>query len=237
MGSKKRVLLKLTGQMLSGQNGNILDIKPVEKIRTQIKELKDSYDFAIVIGGGNILRGEQQGKKLGLSLSLGHQAGMLATMINGLILKDIFEQQDIKTQLLSSIVCPQICDSISQDNIEKAFQENKTLIFVGGTGAPFFTTDTNAIVRALQIKATQVWKGTNIDGVYSADPNKDANATAIKKINYSDAISQKLGIMDATALILAQKHRITIRVFNIFEDNALIKASQNQQFGSVISNV
>ncbi|MFC1842176.1 uridine monophosphate kinase [Candidatus Dependentiae bacterium] len=232
---KKVVLLKLTGRILG--NGSALSSEPFEKLISQIRELTKQCRLAIVIGGGNILRGDLQGVALGLSPTIGHQAGMLATIINGLMVQDILKQNDIQTCLLSSIVCPQICQTASQDNINKALEQDKVIIFSGGTGAPFFTTDTNMVVRALQIGATEVWKATGVDGIYEADPAKDKNAKLIKKITYADAISQKLGILDATALTLAKKHSIIMRVFNIFQDNSLIKAWQDNNFGSVIKRL
>jgi len=234
MKDKKRILLKLTGKVLSAASGQCLGSQLIEQLIAQIKKLKDTHLFGIVVGGGNILRGDEQGAQLGLCPSVGHQAGMLATMINGLILKDLLGKHNIEATLLSAIVCPQICDAVSQVNIEHALKHERILIFVGGTGAPFFTTDTNALVRALQMGAAQVWKGTDVDGAYSGDPRTNKDATLIKKIKYCDAISQKLGIMDTASLTLAQKHGITIKVFNIFEENALIKADKNQDFGSLI---
>lgn len=235
MKNKKRVLLKLTGRVLSSSKGQGLDSETVKNIAKQIKELKETHHFAIVIGGGNILRGDEQGMQMGLRPAVGHQAGMLATIINGIILKDIFEQHGLEAEALASICCPQICQTSSQDKIDKALKQEKIIIFVGGTGAPFFTTDTNTIVRALQVGAKEVWKGTDVDGVYTSDPKKDKDAKLLKKTTYADAISKKLGIIDATALVMAEKHGLPIRVFTIFEKNTLGKASQDKDFGSLIS--
>jgi len=208
-----------------------LSTEIIRSIAQQIKSLKNTHKFGIVIGGGNILRGEEQGLKIGLTPAFGHQAGMLATMINGLILQDVFQQEGIATSLLSALFCPQICPIISQQNI----QNDAAIIFVGGTGAPYFTTDTNAIVRSLQIGANEVWKATDADGVYTTDPKKDPDATLIKKLKYFDVIGKKLGIMDTTAIALAEKHKIRIRVFNIFSQNAILKASEDESFGSLIN--
>jgi len=234
MEHKKRILLKLTGNILRSASEQELNSGKITHIIKQIKKLKETHDFGIVIGGGNILRGDQQGKAIGLHPAVGHQVGMLATVINGLIIKDLLEQQSIPTTLLSAIVCPQICSPISQENIDHAIAHNKIIIFAGGTGAPFFTTDTNAVVRALQIGAQEIWKATDIDGIYSADPATHPDAQLLKKIKYSDAISQKLGILDTTALTLAEKYKITMRVFNVFNKDSLIKASKEETFGSLI---
>lgn len=242
MVNKKRILLKLTGKILGPCNSNqnpdnksCLGTGYFQNLVEQIRSIKQDYSISIVIGGGNILRGEDQSLNSIVSQSVSHQAGMLATIINGLILKDILEKNNIEAELLSSIVCPQICKAVSQENIDNALKLDRVIIFTGGTGAPFFTTDTNMIIRALQIGSCEVWKCTNIDGVYSCDPKKDKNAKIIKELKYSDAISQNLGIMDITALILAEKHKIIVRVFNIFEDNSLIKAANSRDFGSLIN--
>jgi uridylate kinase len=251
--NKKRILLKLTGKILGSCTQEPINKSAPSTLGTstlgtsslgtchfkdlieQIKLIKQKHSISIVIGGGNIIRGDAQSLASGTTPAIAHQAGMLATVINGLILKDILEKNNIEAELLSSIVCPQICKAVSQENIDNACKEDKVIIFTGGTGAPFFTTDTNMIIRALQVGAKEVWKCTNIDGVYSSDPKKDKNAKILKNIKYSQAISQNLEIMDITALILAEKHKIIVRVFNIFEDNSLIKASNNINFGSLIS--
>lgn len=237
--NKKRILLKFTGKLLGPCNDpsteSCLGTQNLNDIINQIKEIKKNFDIAIVIGGGNILRGEAQTNSSNVSPSVGHQAGMLATIINGLIIKDTLERNNLKAELLSSIVCPQICKTISEENIESAIKKDCILIFTGGTGAPFFTTDTNAVVRALEIGASEIFKCTNIDGVYSDDPKKNKNAKLLKKISYDQAISEGLAILDSTALVLAKKHHISIRVFNIFEKNSLINAVNNKEFGSLIS--
>ena len=234
MEHKKRILLKLTGNILRSASEQELNSEKITHVIKQIKKLKETINFGIVIGGGNILRGDQQGKAIGLRPAVGHQVGMLATIINGVIIKDLLEQQSIPTTLLSAIVCPQICNPISQENIDHALAHNKIIVFSGGTGAPFFTTDTNAVVRALQIGAQEVWKATGVNGVYSKDPAKNPDAQLLKKIKYSDAISQKPGILDTTALTLAEKHAITMRVFNVFDKDSLIKAAKDKTFGSLI---
>ncbi|MCF7800112.1 UMP kinase [Candidatus Babeliales bacterium] len=225
------ILIKLTGTIFNpSQNGEGFFI---EKIINQIKELKKNYNIGIVIGGGNIFRGNQHGKQFNLSKTTGHNAGMLATMINGLILQDLFEKQDLDSIILSAIECPKITNIINQQNIKNALKDNKIIIFVSGTGNPFFTTDTNAILRALQINAQQVFKCTNVDGVYSDDPAKK-ESVFYKNISYKEYIEKNLKIMDLTAITLAQENSIKIRVFNIFKDNALINAIKDPSYGSNI---
>jgi uridylate kinase len=150
----------------------------------------------------------------------------------------MLEGQGLQTKLFSAIACPNICEIIQQSKIDCALSKNKCLIFVGGTGNPFFSTDTNAILRALQIGAQEIWKGTKVDGIYSKDPikNKGKDVELYKKISYEKVITKKLRIMDLTSITLAQDNNIKIRVFNLFEKNALIKASKDKDFGSIITN-
>lgn len=231
MNNKKRILLKVTGEVFTGTDHNLCP-SYLRDIIKQIKQLSATHLFAIVIGGGNFFRGSKQGAQLGLSAPAGHQAGMLATMLNAIIIKDLFEQSNVASTLLCAIDCPTVGNLISAQNITSALANNQVIIFAGGTGNPFFTTDTNAVLRALQINAHEVWKGTKVDGIYDKDPKKHANAQRYPHITYQEAIAQNLNIMDATALTLAQEHNQIIRVFNIFEKDALLKAAQDNSFGS-----
>lgn len=229
--NKKRILLKVTGEVFMGTDNNLCPSYLLDIIQ-QIKQLAATHLFAIVIGGGNIFRGSTQGAPLGLSAQAGHQAGMLATMLNGVIVKDLFDQHNVAATLLCAVDCPSVGDLVCPQIISSALANNQTIIFAGGTGNPFFTTDTNAVLRALQINAHEVWKGTKVDGVYDKDPKKHADAQRYPHITYQEAIAQNLSIMDSTALTLAQEHNQIIRVFNIFQTDALLKAAQDNSFGS-----
>lgn len=234
MAPKKRILLKITGEIFLSHPDKKLTPDLARHVIAQIKELANSHQFGIVIGGGNFFRGRDQGTTLGMTASVGHQAGMLATMLNGLILKDLLEQQNLSTELLCAIACPEVGGSISHQAILSALHKDQTIVFTGGTGNPFFTNDTNAVIRGLQINADEIWKATSVDGIYSADPRQDSTARLIKKLSYKEAIDNKLGIMDSTAYTLAEQYKQTIRVFNIFEKNSLIEAARNENFGSII---
>jgi len=234
MKSKKRILLKLTGTVFLSADGTP-SATTIESIAQQIKALKETHYFGIVIGGGNFFRGESEGKRLALTPSVGHHAGMLATMMNGLAIKDIFERSDLPATLLTALFCPSVGAAVSCQEINKGLQEEKVLIFVGGTGTPFFTTDTNAVIRALQIDATHLWKATDVDGVYATDPTTDPNAALIKTITYDEILKRKIRVMDTTAFTLAAKHKKVIRVFNVFAPDALLKAARQATFGSTIS--
>lgn len=234
MNSKHIILLKLTGELLKNHYTNGLDGSLIKKIAQQIIRIRFTHHFGIVIGGGNFFRGNKQGAQLGLSPAVGHQVGMVATLMNGLIVKDLFEQEGLATTLFSAMASSEIGIATSAQNIKKALEKGDYLIFAGGTGNPFFSTDTTAIVRGLQIGAECVWKGTNVDGIYDSDPRIASNARFLPRVSYGDALSNNLKILDATAFALAQEHAMKIRVFNIFRDNALIEAASNCTFGSIV---
>lgn len=231
--NKKRILLKLTGEVLSPQGH--LDAHILNHIAQSIKTLTD-YQFGIVVGGGNFFRGAQHGKALGMTPAAGHQVGMLATLMNGTIIKDLFEQQGLAVTMFSAIDCPQVGLPISAQAIHNALTDNHIVIFTGGTGNPFFSTDTNAIIRGLQMNAHEVWKGTKVDGIYSKDPQQHPDAVFLQHISPYDALKQQLKIMDATAFMLAAEHQLPIRIFNIFKDNALLNAARDPGYGSLISS-
>lgn len=231
--SKKRILLKLTGELFLSADGTPTSDNARDVIR-QMKELSATHQFGIVIGGGNFFRGSQHGTKMGIRASVGHQIGMLATMMNGLMLKDLIEQHDMHAELLCAMPSPEIGKPISQQSINGSLSKGEILLFTGGTGNPFFTTDTTAVLRALQIQAHEVWKGTSVDGIYSADPKKDASAQKLETITFSQAMQDRLGIMDLTAYAMAEQHDETIRIFDIFEKDALLQAANNPTFGSTL---
>ena len=234
MNSKKRILLKITGEaFLSRQNHNLNPVL-INNVIDQIKQLSDRYQFGIVVGGGNFFRGNEHGKRMGISRAVGHQIGILATLMNGLMLKDLLEKHNLKTSLFTAVMCPEMATSISQQAIEAALMQDDVMVFAGGTGNPFFSTDTTAVLRGLQINAEQVWKASHIDGVYSADPKTTQDAQLLTDITYKFALDNRLGIMDATAFTLASENKQTIRVFSVFTENALIKAAENPHFGSTI---
>lgn len=234
MNNRSKILLKLTGEIFLDPKTRELNATTVNSVILQIKKLHATHQFGIVVGGGNFFRGNEHGKRLGITASVGHQIGMLATLMNGLILKDLLEKQDLCAALLCAMPSPEIGEAISQQSINAALENDCTIVFAGGTGNPFFTTDTNAILRSLQISAPEVWKGTSIDGVYDADPRLHPNAKRLKTVRYTEAFEKKLGIMDLTAYAMAEQHDKKVRVFNIFEENALIKAAQDKEYGSII---
>lgn len=237
--SKTRILLKLTGTILQSSNTRsgkaIHDF--VVTLAEQLKVLHSRYHFGIVIGGGNFFRGDEQGVAYGISSSVGHQVGMLATVMNGFILQDIFRQVGIESTILSAqpLSGIGIAYTAHQENIDHALANNRIIIFAGGTGAPFFTTDTTAVVRALQMHSHIIWKATTVDGIYSANPHQNTHAEKYAQITYNEAIAKELGVMDLAAFVLAYKHKLQIRVFNIFDTQALIRAAEDISFGTLVS--
>jgi len=239
------ILIKISGELFAKQvkqkkassqdDAFFVDKTFIKNVTQQIKTLQKKFNIGIVIGGGNIFRGDINGKQLGLPEQSSHQIGMIATMINAIILRNFLESSKIKTTHFSSFCCPQIAQTIRQDKIKNALQKKECIIFSGGTGNPYFTTDTTAILRALQIEAKLVLKATKVDGVYDSDPNINKNAKILKKISYEQVIKKDLKVMDLTAITLAKQHNIKIKVFNLFKPNALIKVIQDKNFGSTVS--
>ncbi len=234
MKTKKRILLKLTGAVFLDKQTKTLSSKIVNHLIDQMKQLQDNYQFGLVVGGGNFFRGRQYSHVLGIEPAVAHQIGMLATIMNGLILDSLLENHELPVSLFCATPSPEIGNPVSQQAINAALNDGHTLIFTGGTGNPFFTTDTNAVLRALQISADEIWKGTDVDGVYSHDPRNNPDAKRIKKLSFTQAIEQHLGVMDLTAYAMAEQYKKRIRVFDIFTPNALIQATQNPDFGSIL---
>jgi uridylate kinase len=231
---RSTILLKVTGEIFTDAATSMPTSVLARSLARQIKKLADTHHFGIVIGGGNFFRGSRHGTALGLNASVGHQIGMLATMMNGLTLKDLFEQEGLPCTLFCAVPSAQVGTAISHQTITEARAAGHYMIFTGGTGNPFFTTDTTAVLRGLQIQADEIWKGTLVDGIFSADPKKDPYAAYIPHISYEKALFDNLGILDATAITLAREHALPIRVFNIFKENALLNAALAADFGSRI---
>jgi uridylate kinase len=226
------ILIKLSGNFFCDNQG--FNAERLKSLSNQIKELSTHFKIGLVLGGGNLFRALKQGKQLGMRQPNADAVGMLATVMNGLILQDAMQQVNLDPVLLSSFSIDSMVSRICQNSIDSALNNNKIIIFVGGTGNPFFTTDTNAILRALQIGSKQVLKATKVDGIYQEDPMINSSAKKFKTISYEQVIKSNLKIIDQTAIALARDNSIQIRVFNIFEKNALLTAVKNTDFGSTI---
>jgi len=230
----KTVLLKLSGELLAPPQFARIDGSLVRTIAQHIKQLRTSHHVNIVIGGGNFFRGCKEGKQLGLAQPTADAAGMLATVMNGLIVHDLFKQEGLESIVLNAYAIPGVVGQVNQEIIDNALATKTMIIFTGGTGNPYFSTDTAAVLRALQTRATMLWKASNIDHVYDADPKQNKNARPLKQISYTEVLAQKLAVMDLPAIALAQEHKITIKVFSIFQPNALLCCAHDPDFGSTI---
>ncbi len=226
------LVIKLSGEIIDMTKGasGILDA-----LLNQIKQLSIHHHVSLIIGGGNIFRGNNEGRLLGLTPAQADSVGMMATFMNGLIIQDLLIQRGVQAQLLSPQIVPGISLSISQQTITALQKSGNVIIFVGGTGNPCFTTDTAAMIRATQVGAKTVYKATKVDGVYDKDPSVNRMAIKLDKISHQYAIEQKLGVVDTTALVIAQQHNIMLRVFSMNEQNALLRAVSDKNFGSTIA--
>lgn len=235
MSNRIKIALKLSGELfLNHENKSPSSILATDIIE-QICLLKTTHQFGIVIGGGNFFRGKNASTALGITSSTAHQVGMYATVMNSIMLYDLCTKAGLRTTILSASPTVMIGAPITIISVQEALASNEVIIFAGGTGNPYFTTDTAIVLRALEINAHEIWKATNVDGVYDKDPIAFTNATLLKKISYDTALTHKLAIMDQTAYVLAQEHKKCIRVFNIRSPQSLIRASSDASFGTVIN--
>ncbi len=230
----KRILLKLSGQSLAGEKGTGIDTNILNEYVTQIKEIaQQGVEVAIVIGGGNIFRG-LGGVELGFDRVKGDYMGMLATMINGLALESAFEAAGQDAKLFTAFNTGPTGERYSKTKVIEAFKQGKVAILTGGTGNPFFSTDSGAALRALEIEADALLKGTRVDGVYTADPEKDPNATKFTNITFNEVIEKELKVMDLTAFTMCQQNNMQIYVFDMDIVGNLKKVIDSEEIGTLI---
>ena len=232
----KRILLKLSGEALVGNQSFGIDIETLFKYAEQIKEIWEmGAEIAIVVGGGNIFRGLQGVKDSGMNRAHGDYMGMLATVINGMAIQDALEQKGVQVRLQSAIPMDKICEPYIRRKAIRHLEKGRVVVFGSGTGNPFFTTDTAASLRAIEIDADVVLKGTRVDGVYTADPEKDASATKFDEISFADVLSHRLNVMDMTAFTLCQENELPIIVFNINQPENLKRIIVGETVGTLVS--
>lgn len=230
----KRILLKLSGESLMGSQEYGLDAQKLDEYASEIKKVFDlGCQVAIVIGGGNIFRGVDA-QAMGIERAHGDYMGMLATVINGMAIQGALEKLGISTRLLSAIKMEQICEPFIRRRAIRHLEKERIVIFGAGTGNPFFTTDTAASLRAIEIDADVVLKGTRVNGIYSADPEKDANAVFYPNLNYNQVLSNRLNVMDMTAFTLCQENKLPIVVFNMNEPDNLLRIVQGESVGTLV---
>ncbi|MCX7088630.1 MAG: UMP kinase [Methylococcales bacterium] len=230
----QRILLKLSGEALMSAQGGSIDAVIVQRLATEIKELcAAGVQVGLVIGGGNIVRGAEKASA-GLDRVTGDQMGMLATVINALAMQDALEQQGIQVRVMSAIKINQVCEDYICRRAIRHLEKGRVVIFAAGTGNPFFTTDSAASLRAIEIKAELMIKATKVKGVYSADPEKVKDAQFYPRLTYDEALDQRLNVMDTTALVLCRDNNMPMRVMNIFEQGAVMQLMQGNDIGSLI---
>lgn len=230
----KRILLKLSGEALMSEHGGSIDPDIVQRLAQEVKDLCDAgIQVGLVIGGGNILRGAEKASH-GLNRVTGDQMGMLATVINALAMQDALEYLGQPVRVMTALKINQVCEDYIRRRAVRHLEKGRVTIFAAGTGNPFFTTDTAASLRAIEIDAELMIKATKVKGVYSADPNKVADAVFYPKLTYDEAIDQRLNVMDTTALVLCRDNNLPMRVMNIFEPGAVMRLMRGEDIGSLI---
>ncbi len=230
----KRVLLKLSGEALMGEQDYGIDPLFVNNLAEDIKEVYEiGAEIAIVIGGGNIFRGVK-GASMGMDRATADYMGMLATVMNALALQDVLEKKDVPTRVMSAIEMRQIAEPYIRRKAIRHLEKGRIVIFAAGTGSPFFTTDTTGALRAAEIKAEVLLKATKVNGIYDKDPIKNPDAKLLPEVSYLEAINKDLKVMDHTALTLCMENKLPIIVFNIKERGNLKKILTGEKIGSIV---
>ncbi len=231
----KRILLKLSGEALMGEKQYGIDNKRLEEYAQEIKEVVEKgIEVAIVIGGGNIFRG-LTGAASGMDRVQGDHMGMLATVINGLALQSALEVKQVQTRLQSAIKINEVAEPFIRRRAMRHLEKGRVVIFGGGTGNPYFTTDSAAVLRAIEIEADVILKGTRVDGIYSSDPEKNADATKFDTISFKEVLQKGLKVMDTTAFTLSQENELPIVVFDMNKKGNLLKIVNGQNIGTVVN--
>lgn len=231
----RRILLKLSGEALMGEAGYGIEPAIIKRIAGEIVELsKNGVEIAIVIGGGNIFRGAGLAAS-GIDRVTADHMGMLATIMNSLAMQDALEQLGMHARVMSAIVINEICEDYIRRRAVRHLEKGRIVIFAAGTGNPFFTTDSAASLRAVEINADLLIKATKVDGIYSADPLREKAAERYDKLSYDEVIVQKLGIMDTTAIVLCRDNKMPLRVLNLMNPGSLMRAALGQNEGTLVS--
>jgi len=230
----KRILLKLSGEALMGDSAGGIDGATVLRLAKEVKELCDSgVEVGLVIGGGNILRGSEIASEELNRVTSDHM-GMLATVINALAMQDSLESLGQPVRVMSALKINQVCEDFKRRRAIRHLEKGRVVIFAAGIGNPFFTTDSAASLRGVEVDAELLIKATKVDGVYSDDPVKNPDATFYSRISFDDAIDQRLNVMDATALVLCRDHKLPLRVVNIFDKGAIKRVVSGEDIGTLV---
>ena len=230
----RRVLLKLSGEALMGAQASGIDPAQAQRLAREISECAGrGVGTAVVVGGGNIVRGADLAAS-GVPRVTGDHMGMLATLINALALQEAIERLQTPCRVMSAVAVPDFCETYIRRRAVRHLEKGRVVVCATGTGNPFFTTDSAASLRAAEIGADLLLKATKVDGVYSSDPERDADAARYERLDYDEALGRKLGVMDSTALVLCRDHGIPVRVFSQFEQGALARILDGDDVGTLV---
>ena len=231
----KRILLKLSGEAMQGSQPHGIDAEICASLANQIKEIRDlNVDVALVVGGGNIFRGQLESKRFGLDRAVGDYMGMLATVLNGMALQNALEKVGVPTRVLTAIEMHAVAEPYIRRRAMRHLEKGRVVIFVAGTGNPYFTTDTAAALRANEINADVILKATKVDGVYTADPMKEKSAKKFQRLKYIDVLKKKLKVMDATAISLCMDNNLPIIVFELTTVGNIKRVVLGEKIGTVV---
>jgi uridylate kinase len=230
----KRILFKLSGEALMGERGYGIDPEMITRVAGEIREVHGlGVEVAIVVGGGNIFRGVALSAK-GMDRASADYMGMLATAMNSLALQDALEKQNVFTRVMTAIEMHQIAEPFIRRRAIRHVEKGRVVIFAAGTGNPYFTTDSAAALRALEIRADAILKGTKVDGIYTADPTKDPTATMFDRLTYMDVIQRDLKVMDTSAISLCRERNVPIHVFNLYRPGNLARVVTGEKIGTIV---
>ena len=231
----QRVLLKLSGEALMGNEAYGIDPKVIDRLASEISELnKKGAEVAVVIGGGNIFRGTGLAAR-GIDRATADHMGMLATIMNSLAMQDALERIEIHARVMSALKINQVCEDYIRRRAVRHLEKGRVVILAAGTGNPFFTTDSAASLRAIEISAELLIKATKVDGVYSSDPIENNDAIRYETLNYDDVIGRKLGVMDTTAVVLCRENKIPLRILDMTKPGVLLRAAMGENEGTLVN--
>lgn len=236
MAAPRRILLKISGEGFAREGETGLDTERVKALAVQLLKLtEEGVQVACVIGGGNILRGKQS-ESLGINRATGDYMGMLATVINGLALCDALESNGVTTRVMSAIDVHKVCEPFIRRRALRHLEKGRVVVLVGGLGSPYFTTDTAAAQRAIELDCTSLLKATMVDGVYDKDPKTHADAVHLPRVTFQQVLEQRLQVMDQTAFTLCREHNLPIMVFDMNAEQGLVQAARGEEIGTLIHN-
>ncbi len=231
----KKVLLKLSGEAMQGRQGHGIDAEICASLAAQVKEVRDmGVQVALVVGGGNIFRGQVESKRFGLDRAVADYMGMLATVLNGLALQNALEKISVPTRVMTAIEMHQVAEPYIRRRALRHLEKGRVVIFVSGTGNPYFTTDTAAALRAMEIGADVILKATKVDGVYTADPKRDRKAKKFSRVKFIDVLKKNLRVMDATAISMCMDNNVPIVVFDLTKAGNIKRVILGEHIGTIV---